>query len=720
MTKSSLISLLVTTTFLSTPSFGMAEEAVTSDDMNEIIVVSSKVNRKLEDVIGNVSVITGEDIQNQMITNLSQMFRKEPGVTVTGGSGQAQNILVRGMGGDRVLMIKDGMRMNEGYGADGLNDIVGRGFIDTDTLKQVEVAKGPASSLYGADAMGGIVVFSTKDAVDYLGDNDFYIGGKAGYEGRNNQYSYGATVAARFGGLENLLIVTRREGNETQNFADNRVPLDVDSWDILAKSRFVLDDANYLQLTYNRYSQDTLQPDSGNSHGLWQNLTGYQITLITDAEEKFNQSFKLDFHSEGDWYETFDLGLYQNRTEQTNDNLMILDIDSPYIAYVGPRNMQSLGVYKQETFGLLSNLVASMELGGFKHQFAIGFDVETTESSRVTTEYRTQGTDVILDQTAFKFPENDVLRTGVYMTDYIDVIPDMLTVNAGLRFDYTKMTPDVTQNDAGFTYEKISDNNLSANIGASFQATENITLIATYAQGFKTPPYDLAYIFHDNSLYGYKVLPADNLVPETSDSFELGIKGSWDDLEISLFAYQNMYNNFITIAKVGEEVSYPYGPGYELVVNLNQYQNIDRVKIKGVEMKISYQATEALQLYANAALQTGKDRDTGDYITSIEPFSGIVGASYAVENWAVDATLRWAESMKKVNAGQYINPGYAVFDLTASVKLMDGVLLRGGLFNAFNKEYTSYKSVAGSLLGDHVNARTNAGRTVSAKVTFGF
>ena len=721
MTKYSLKSLLVATTFLSSPSLALAENAITPAEMGEIIVISSKVNRKLKDMVGNISVITSEDIQNEMITNLSQMFRNEPGITVTGGSGQAQNILVRGMGGDRVLMIKDGMRMNEGYGADGLNDIVGRGFVDTDTLKQVEVAKGPASSLYGADAMGGIVVFSTKDAADYLDDDeDFYIGGKVGYEGRNDEFSYGATVAARFGMLENLLIVTRRQGHETQNFNDNRVPLDVDSWDILAKSRLVFSDENHMQLTYNRYTQDTLQPDMGMDHGEWLNLPGYQIELITDAEEKFNQSFKLDFHFEGNWYESFDLGLYQNRTEQKNDNLMILEIDSPYTSYVGPRNMQTLGLYKQETFGLLSNLVASADFLGISHQFAVGFDLETTKSSRVTTEYRTQGTDVIRDITSFKFPENDVLRTGVYITDYLDIVPDVFTVNAGLRFDYSKMTPAVTVNDEGFTYDEISDSNLSANIGAVYQLTDNFSFVATYAQGFKIPPYDLAYIYHDNSIYGYKILPTDSLVPETSDSFELGLKGNWDRFQFSLFAYQNMFNNFITVAKVGEETTFPYGPTFPVVVESFQYKNIDRVKIKGVEAKVAFQVDDALELYANAALQTGKDRDTGAYITSIEPLSGIVGASYGLENWAVDVTMRWAKSMTKVNAGQYINPGYAVFDVTAFVEVMEGVVLRGGLFNAFNKEYTSYKSVAGSLSTDHVDARTKPGRTFSAKLTFSF
>src|SRR5690625_7708136 len=94
-----------------------------------------------------------------MVTNMSQLFRYEPGIEVTCSNGTAQNFVVRGMGADRVMMVKDGMRMNEGYGAAGINDVVGRGFIDMDTVKQDEVAKGVASSLYGADALGGFVAY---------------------------------------------------------------------------------------------------------------------------------------------------------------------------------------------------------------------------------------------------------------------------------------------------------------------------------------------------------------------------------------------------------------------------------------------------------------------------------------------------------------------------------------------------------------------------------
>ena len=91
-----------------------------SQDMEIIVVSGSRTEKALKDVAGSISVISQEDIEKQVISDMSQLFKYDPSVQVTGQVGKAQNITVRGMGGDRVLMIKDGMRMNEGYGANGL------------------------------------------------------------------------------------------------------------------------------------------------------------------------------------------------------------------------------------------------------------------------------------------------------------------------------------------------------------------------------------------------------------------------------------------------------------------------------------------------------------------------------------------------------------------------------------------------------------------------
>ena len=107
-------------------------------------------------------------------TQLSDLFRTEPGVSITGYSGRPQNITIRGMAGNRVLVLKDGTRLADGFGADDINDYVGRFHFDLDEVKSIEVAKGPASTFFGSGALAGVVSVKTKQAFDYIENNDHY------------------------------------------------------------------------------------------------------------------------------------------------------------------------------------------------------------------------------------------------------------------------------------------------------------------------------------------------------------------------------------------------------------------------------------------------------------------------------------------------------------------------------------------------------------------
>lgn len=143
-----------------------------------IVVKGQRVEQKLSDISGAITVITEEDLDRQIATELTDVFKNEPGISVTGSAGRPQNISIRGIGGNRVLIIKDGVRVSDGFGADDLNDKVGRFSFDLDDVKQIEVAKGAGSALHGSDAIGGTIVISTKQPEDYLQGQDAYLSSK--------------------------------------------------------------------------------------------------------------------------------------------------------------------------------------------------------------------------------------------------------------------------------------------------------------------------------------------------------------------------------------------------------------------------------------------------------------------------------------------------------------------------------------------------------------
>ena len=107
MPKRALLATAISTAIFVAPSSyaeGNVYDTVHSD-FERIVISGTKTEKPLKDVAGSISVITEQDIERQLVTDMNQLFKYDPSVQVTGSTGGAQNIIVRGMGGDRVLMI---------------------------------------------------------------------------------------------------------------------------------------------------------------------------------------------------------------------------------------------------------------------------------------------------------------------------------------------------------------------------------------------------------------------------------------------------------------------------------------------------------------------------------------------------------------------------------------------------------------------------------------
>lgn len=711
-----------------------SEEATEDEsvELSPVVVVGSRVEQSIEDIAGSVSVMTSKDIDDEMITDMSQLFKYEPGIDITGSNGTAQNFVVRGMGADRVMMIKDGMRMNEGYGANGLNDVVGRGFIDMDTVKQVEVAKGAASSLYGADAMGGIVAFATKDAGDLLGlGKDFYVSVNGDYDGRSDELGAGVMTAFRLGNWETLISYKGRKGHETQNFTDEREDADVDSNAILAKTDYIIDNDKKLTFSIDYYLQEVDRPDNGEDHGNYFGLPGWKINEISTYNEKENNAYKVRYQDrDSGWaiMDNLDVNLYLNKTDQTDESLLNHDTPPPFGAG-GSRDTVKNDLFQQETWGL--SLSAGKLLGDEgAHQLSYGFDWDTTDSFRPRSEVRTQsdGT-VIKDDLSAPFPKNTTDRLGIYLQDTIE-LTEKWSLIPGARYDYYKMDP---KEDEGFgnvigdneaVPEKISDSNVSWRVGTIYKFTDNLSAYFQYSQGFKVPPYDLAYFYFDHIPFSgnvIRIIPSADLVPEESDSFEIGVRGEIGNFSYNFSAYRNDYDNFIQIAYVGTVTEDFGGFTGEKDVDIFQYQNIDKAEISGMEFRFEYYLGGNTSMFLNGEWMDSEDKSTGDQLSTIQPFSGTLGLNYYRGSFSMDAMLKWADDMDKNPEGTFTTDSYTTVDLFARYAFNSRFMISAGVLNLFDEEYIQYSSIAGIPdNGRDLNLFSEPGRTFSARFKFTF
>jgi hemoglobin/transferrin/lactoferrin receptor protein len=177
------------------------------DRKDRIVITATRTPLKIEDAPITLSLITAEQIADELATDIRDLIRFEPGVSVqrqparfnaalspTGRAGN-DSFNIRGIGGNRVLIQVDGVRVPDGFSFGA--QASGRGdYVDLGLIKSVEILRGPSSALYGSDGLAGAVSFVTSDPEDFLTDGKS-VGGllRAAYNSADEEFSETAILA---------------------------------------------------------------------------------------------------------------------------------------------------------------------------------------------------------------------------------------------------------------------------------------------------------------------------------------------------------------------------------------------------------------------------------------------------------------------------------------------------------------------------------------------
>ncbi|HVY22748.1 MAG TPA: TonB-dependent receptor [Steroidobacteraceae bacterium] len=136
-----------------------ADQSDSTSDFDTVVVTASRVAQPVSDVIGSVTVIDRDDIKQRQAQSLQDLLRGEAGIDIynNGGPGKASGMYMRGANTDQTLILVDGQRL--GSATDGTTAIQ---FIPVDQIERIEIVRGSRSSLYGSDAIGGVIQIFTR------------------------------------------------------------------------------------------------------------------------------------------------------------------------------------------------------------------------------------------------------------------------------------------------------------------------------------------------------------------------------------------------------------------------------------------------------------------------------------------------------------------------------------------------------------------------------
>jgi hemoglobin/transferrin/lactoferrin receptor protein len=660
------------------------DPATAGAELETVTVTVNRIAEPLADVAPNVGVVTRADLDRQGTDDLSNMFKTEPGVSVPEEPQRrgASGVTIRGIGGNRVLMTVDGERLPEGYSAAGRGAVAGRDWVEPDTLRQVEVVKGPASALFGSDAIGGMVNFRTFDPLDFVDTTKpDHLGLKLSYDGANKGWGTTATGAVAGKTVAGLLMVTRRGSQQIDNYGSTggRGPTRSESdpqhntvQNVLAKATLGLSGPHRLTVTAERYERqrDTeLLADSA-----WA-TSRLQSNIADDSVTR--ERIGVDYHFTG--AKTFagaDIKLYQQTLDAS-------DRDSKLSSATGRYNDSS---FAQRILGLdgqlnwrfgIHDVIAGVELN----------HIRTSRQSAATTTTQTSST----TRNAKYFPDNSSERVGVFAEDSIKL--GSLQLKPALRYDHYRMRPhpdSIFLATSGTAQQSdFNDGAWSPKLGLSLPLGGGVSGFAGFNTGFRPPPFDSAFMAR-TARYGsvaYKIVQNPSLKSETSRGVDVGAKYAGGKVEAQLSAFYNRYRNFIDLQNLGTSGGY----------TIYQYQNRNQVAIRGVEARAAWNVRPSVWLSSTFAWAYGQDLTAGAPLNSVDPLTVTLAGEYRRDRWG--GNLLWTLVKRKTRINQGVSnalfaaPGYGIVDLGGWVVLDRNIKLRAGLNNVFDKKYWQWATV---------------------------
>lgn len=576
------------------------------------------------DVFGiatSVAVIPAEVIEQKMPQNPVDLFREQPGVDVNGVGPNQPRPIIRGQRGQRVLFMENGLRMNNARRQSDFGEV--SGLVDLDNVQTMEVVRGPASVLYGTDAIGGVLNLVTKTPAYRDGSwMGFDLGLRYAtatelkrvngfFQGRQNKWSFNLGATYRETVAYKAPSGTFGEITFPDEVTVNDTGITDDS--IFGFLGYDLTDSQELSLRFNRYRAD----ETG---------FGWVDPLLLGELDRVQifypfQNFDratLNYRGSAFQNPVFNT-VNANLMYQQNERELVNNIDA-YSPFGGPTffhiAINSLNFTDLQTTGFRGEF---SKIATEKHLLTYGGEYYNDDSFN-TDQLLTQGfialqfdpTQPPVDAGPPIFSvEDDVANTpnaentnwGVFIQDQF-LLGSRLSGTIGLRYSAgdtkAKETPGIPTLPFDF-----SDSQTVGALNLVYQATSNLNVFGTYGTAFRMPNI-IERLFSGLTPEGsgFQILNPD-LASETSDNFDLGLKYRRRNAILELVYFRNEIDEGIVqyflsdeeIAQLPEDVRDLIEMlGVDFVV---QQRNLDQVIFKGIEALIGYRFNNGVSLGAN-------------------------------------------------------------------------------------------------------------------------
>ena len=718
----------------------------------EVVVSGSRQEQAADDLPLSYDVINASTLSNQQSRTLREALQDLPnasvkrsparfsvgGTTASAGRDGNVGINIRGLGGNRVLLMTDGVRMPRSYAY--RTTTFDREYLSLELLKRIEVVRGPASALYGSDGMAGLVNFITHEPADFLvskeGDAPKTLGGRvaAGWSGDDNGHTLAGTVAGKTNDrLQWMLTATTRGAHAVDNLGTNDEPNTnrtrpnpQDDRDNAVLGKIVLRPHSTQRhvFTFEHVEKKSDVDLLSSRNPLPLRGTPAQIAGAI-VDEYSSRSMERDRLT---WDARFGLG-----ADWADHVRTVIAVQHAQSRQVGTsvRNTLPLRVrdnsYAERTWqaGLQADKI--VRSGGWSHKITYGLDHVRSDITNLYTGLAPLPPEVFPLK---RFPDTRETTSALYVQD--ESVHGNWSLTPGLRYDHFAL--DVTSQ-AGFyppakqPGQSLSGSALSPKIGVLYRATPQWSLFGQYSAGFRAPDASQINGYYENMAEQVIIIPNPDLKPEKSRGFEVGVRGRLDRLSLDVAAFTSNYSNLIM------DTVLIRGTGTAADPRIFQTINTERARIHGFEVKGQYDwgrvAGGRLATPFSYGTARGVNRATGMPINSVDPAQLALGLKYDTVAWGLRLDMRHhaaktakdidsASSVKLPNT-QFTIPSATTLDVSMQWRLRKDLRLNLAVHNLTNRKYWIWPDVYGLAASSTTNdAYTQPGRSGHVSLVMDF
>lgn len=571
--------------------------------LNPLNITALRTPRRIFSTAAPVSVVDSTTIHDERPTTAAEAINDLPGVDINGVGPNQQRPTIRGQRGQRILLLEDGLRLNNARRQADFGELPA--IVDISRVDRIEVVRGPASVLYGSDAIGGVVNLITGEAPPAdLGD---VFGGKAtfSYRSSGDQVWPSADVWGRSGKVGYRASASYRNADDyhaaSGDFGDISLGEDVTVFGTGVEDSnlglfldYQLGDRQKVYVEVDRYRADDagfgfVQPSAiGDENGLTIDIK-YPKQTVAKVKAGYRASdMTLPVA------DRVDASVYY----MDNERDFNFDVFIPFGAPGTGVSTEQRNFTDLETFGL--RLEAAKLLFG-RHLLTYGLDYYHDDSSntdQVTTTVvpfpgATPSTEV--DDTP-TVPYATYDKLGLFAQTEFE-LGERAAVIVGGRWQNFGATPQPTPGLDQLPGDARESTVVAAANGL-VEVAPNLNLVGSVGRGFRAP--NLIELFFNGAVpegNGYQVSNPE-LKPETSWNVDAGFKYRRSDVAFEGYYFRTWLHDGIRIAATGDSVG-PF-PAFQNV-------NVESLTLQGVELVARYQILDPLQIGGTFTWLDGTD-----------------------------------------------------------------------------------------------------------------